>query len=233
MHGFDRYIKNMDAFSREEIERVHNKSVCIVGCGGLGGYVAMALVRFGVLKITVVDGDVFSVTNLNRQLFATEETLGQNKAKVCREELSKVNSDAEVTAISEMLTQSNAKQIFAGHDLIIDCLDNIETRYILCDACRQMQIPFVHGAVGGLFGQVATVFPEDDTLERIYPKSDSGNSRWQAENSPGSPVFTPQLVAAIQSSEAIKFLAGKGSLIRNGLLVIDLISNTFDKVDFK
>ncbi len=225
----ERYAANLGAFSQKELDAICNKSVCVIGCGGLGGYVCNALARFGAGHITVVDGDDFSESNLNRQLFARPDTLGKNKASVCAQELAAINGDIELKPVCRMLSASNAASILSGHDLVIDCLDSHETRILLEDCCEQLSLPLVHGAINGFSGQVALVFPGDGLLRRLY-------SGWKAEDgargkSGGSPVFTVQTVAAIQCSEAIKLLLGRNTLKKAQLLHINLEDNRFNLIN--
>ena len=125
----ERYIKNMNALSEAECLLLHDKHVCVVGCGGLGGYVISALARIGVGRIDVVDSDSFDETNLNRQLFSRESNLGQPKAKVIADEVGKINSDVKVNAMQVKLEEKNASEIIAGADVVVDCLDNFEARF--------------------------------------------------------------------------------------------------------
>lgn len=228
MEPFERYHKNVEAFSIEEVQSIRQKRVCVVGCGGLGGHVIQSLARFGVGFLTLVDGDVFCASNLNRQAFCTETNLGQSKANAAKEALATINSDVIVHAHFEMLTEQNAEALLSGHDLAIDCLDNVSSRFILMQACNKANIPFVHGAIGGFFGQVANVFPGDDTLNRLYPSDHLFEKG--IENRLGNPPFTPQLVAALQCSEALKILAGRDHVLRNAVLHIDLLHNEFEKI---
>jgi len=227
--SFERYIKNTTAFSREEVISVQNKSVCVVGCGGLGGYVIQTLARFGVLRLTLVDYDVFSVSNLNRQLFCTEQNLGQSKTEAAKAGVGAINSQVIVTIHTEKLTEENGETILSGHDLVIDCLDNISARLVIDRFCNQLGIPYVHGAIAGFYGQVSVIYPGDDTLSQIYGDDDGSG----AEQILGCPSFTPQAVAAIQCAEALKILTGRGELLRNKLLYIDLLFGSFDTISFK
>lgn len=122
MENKERYCRNVNAFSWQEMETIRAKRVCIIGCGGLGGFVAQALARFGVGFLTLVDGDVFQESNLNRQLFATTQTLGQNKALAGQQALGIINPNISVKAEPVMLTSLNAGEILPNHDLVIDCL---------------------------------------------------------------------------------------------------------------
>lgn len=224
---FARYSRNTNAFSREEVEALRGKSVCVVGCGGLGGYVAMSLARFGVGRLTLVDGDVFDVSNLNRQLFCTENNLGKSKALEAKQALSAVNGEVQVKACMEMFSAESGARLLSGCDAAVDCLDSIPARLVLEECCEGAQIPLVHGAIGGFYGQVCCVFPGDALLHALY----GGKSSAPPDNSAGNPPFTPQLVAAIQCSEVLKLLAGREGLLRKKLLIIDLLQNTFLTID--
>ena len=222
---FERYVKNMDAFSRDQIESCLKKQVAVVGCGGLGGYVISALARFGVGKLILVDGDVFSISNLNRQLFCTTETLGENKAVSAMEALEKINPDVKVTAITENLGCNNAGEVLTGSDAVVDCLDNIPSRLLLYRVCSALGIPLVHGAIDGFFGQVSVIYPGDNTLAELYPDESAGSS-----DSQGNPGFTPMLIAAIQAAETIKLLTGVLRRTERQLIAADLLRMEFDTI---
>ncbi len=224
----ERYARNIGAFSKEEWAAIRAKRVLVVGCGGLGGHVCQSLARFGVGGLTVVDGDVFNPSNLNRQIFCTEHTLGRNKAVVVREVLAGVNPDVAVEARPVMLAEENAAPIVAGHHVAVDCLDNIPARFLLARHCAEAGIPLVHGAIGGFYGQVANIFPGDNLLETIYPAR-TGQAE-PIEKRLGTPPFAPQLVGAVQSCEALKLLAGRAEVLRGELLHIDMLNNTYERV---
>lgn len=224
---FTRYSKNLGAFTRDEIELIHTKSVCVTGCGGLGGYAAMTLARFGLRKLTLVDGDVFTVSNLNRQLFCTEKNIGKNKAAEAQTALSIINSEMEIKIFSHMLNEDNYSSILSGHDAVIDCLDNIPARILLEKGCNEAQIPLVHGAINGFYGQLCSVFPGDNTLSMLYAENTSAAQ----DSNGGNPPFTPQLIAAMQCSEVLKLLCGRKNLLRKKLLLIDMEHNSFQTID--
>jgi len=219
-----RYEKNLGAFSREELVLLRGKSACVVGCGGLGGHAAMTLARFGIGRLTLIDGDVFETGNLNRQVFCTEDNLGRSKAVEAKEALFRINSQISISAQNTMLTEENAIGLLSGHDIALDCLDNLPARLLMESECGKTGIPLVHGAVTDFYGQVCSVFPGDNILHAIYTE----NHRESKDASFGAPPFSPQLVAAIQCGEALKILAGKGAVLRKQLLTIDLLSNSFE-----
>jgi molybdopterin/thiamine biosynthesis adenylyltransferase len=218
-----RYIRNMKMLSKEENERLGEFKVCVVGCGGLGGYIIEMLGRLGIGNITAIDGDTFDATNLNRQIFCDIKTLGKAKALTAKRRMELVNPLVKITAITEKITKENAEAILAGHDLIVDAVDKIETRFLLQNTASNLNIPFIHGAIAGWYGQVSTIFPGDNTLDKIYPiRGGKG-----LENELGNPSFTPALIASIQVSEALKVLLNKGDLLRNKLLYIDLLDHDY------
>ena len=223
----ERYLKNMDSFSEKELSILSHKKVAVVGCGGLGGYVIEILGRFGIGYLKIIDGDVFAISNLNRQVFALESSLGKNKAVFTKKTMKDINKEIEVVAIEEMLEEGNGEVHLEKMDLVVDCLDNINTRLLLQQFCKKLNIPLVHGAIGGFYGQVTTIFPGDDTLDFLYKKDQVG-----IEKKMGNPSFIPALVASIECSEVLKCLVDKGELLRKKVLRIDSLNNEFEVLDF-
>lgn len=217
-----RYDRN-GIFTEEEIQRIGKAKVCIIGCGGLGGYILEMMARIGIGHITVIDGDVFNVSNLNRQILSTETNIGQSKVNSAKERMTIVNSEINMSYIDEYLNEDNAQRLLEGHDLVMDALDSITTRFLLQEACHALGIPFVHGAIAGWYGQVSVVFPGDKTLDLIYA-SRQGEG---VEKKIGNPSFTPSTIASIQVSEGLKVLLNKGEILRRKLLYVDLLQNEF------
>ena len=167
----ERYVRNMKMLSPEENEGLKSFKVCVVGCGGLGGYTIEMLGRLGIGSITAIDGDVFSESNLNRQLLSHRGTLGKNKALTAMERMKLVNPHIQVRAIPEFLREENALEHLKGHHLIMDALDNIPSRMLIQAKAEELNIPFIHGAIAGWYGQVSTIFPGDRTLDLLYAQS--------------------------------------------------------------
>lgn len=222
-----RYETNRNTISEEENKILHKSKVCVIGCGGLGGYIIEMLARLGIGHITAVDSDGFDLTNLNRQILSNEKNLGKPKALMAKERIELVNPEVEVKPIVAYLDRSNAKEILSGHDLVIDGLDNIESRLILEEVCEDLEIPLIHGAIAGLYGQVSTVFPGDRTISKIYRKGTSKG----VEEKLGIPSFTPALIASIEVSEAVKVLLNREGLLRGKLLLLDLADNEFTTIE--
>lgn len=223
----ERYTRNLPLLTPEENEQLANRKVCVIGCGGLGGYSIEMLGRLGIGNITAVDGDVFQESNLNRQLLSLTGNLGHSKAAVAVERMKQVNPLVKVTPVSNYLTDENARQILTGHDVIVDALDNVKTRTLLQNTAEELQIPLVHGAIDGWYGQVTTIFPADRSLDYLY-----ANIKTQDINPIlGNPSFTPALVASIQAGEVLKILINRGSLLRKKLLVINLLDQEYEIID--
>ncbi|HYE84419.1 MAG TPA: HesA/MoeB/ThiF family protein [Clostridia bacterium] len=222
-----RYSRNIKTLSAEENANLINFRVCVVGCGGLGGYVIEELGRLGIGSVTAVDGDVFEESNLNRQLLSDMDNLGSSKALAAEARMKKVNPLITVVPVRKRLDISNGLNIIDGHDVIIDALDNIESRLVLEKLAETAGIPLVHGAIAGWYGQVTTVFPGDRTLSRLYP----AETKYGIEKELGNPSFTPALVASIQVAEAVKVLIKRGDTLRKKLLAVNLLNQEFDVIE--
>ena len=163
-----RYARNASSISEAETEQLRNKRVAVVGLGGLGGYVTELLARVGVGAILGFDDDTVSESNLNRQLFATEEGVGRPKAEEAARRIAAVNSQTAFTAHRVRVTEENAVSCLRGCDAVVDCCDSIETRLVLERAAETLGVPLVHGAIAGWYGQVGVCFPGDRLLSACY-----------------------------------------------------------------
>lgn len=222
----ERYLKNHAAISVTEQSQLADKHVLVVGCGGLGGYLLEYLGRLGVGHITVVDGDVFEETNLNRQLLSSQMNLGKPKVLAAKHRMLAINPLVNLQMIQEKLTEENADNLVRGHDVVLDALDSVSARLLLQKACRLAGVPLVHGAIAGWCGQVCVVQPGEDLLDLIYGNDASAQGE---ESEMGSLSFTAGLVASIQASESVKQLLGKPGLQKE-LLIVDLFQGSFEHI---
>jgi molybdopterin/thiamine biosynthesis adenylyltransferase len=222
-----RYDRNKETITNQEQKVLKNSRICVIGCGGLGGYIIEELGRIGVGYITVVDGDVFEESNLNRQIFCDMETLYKSKAETAQIRIKKINPEIFVNPIVARFDENNAESIIKDHDVIVDALDNIESKFLVQEKVEKFGIPFVHGAIAGWFGQISTVFPGDRTLDKIYSiKTGKG-----IETFAGNPAFIAAIVASLQVSEVIKLLLKKGELLKNKVLFLNLLNHEYNKID--
>ena len=220
----ERYERNIGALTEEEQELLGTKSAAIIGCGGLGAYVAEFLARIGLQSLTVVDGDVYAPSNLNRQLNSLESNLGKSKSSETRKRLHKIRAGLSVKAVEAFLNDENAGEILKGHDVIIDALDNVKTRLLVEKTADRLGIPLIHGAVREWSVQVCTVYPGDFTLSMLYLAG-------KEFERPSVLSFSPGLCASLEASEAVKVLLNKGNILRKKLLCADLRYNTFEIID--
>ena len=223
----DRYARNKNLISEREQALLRKKTAAVVGLGGLGGHIAEQLARLGFGRLILIDGDVVEPTNLNRQLFATQQTLGMPKSEAACLRLKEVNPDTLCTAHAVRVTPENGAKLLQGADIVLDAVDNIQTRFVLEALCGQLGVPLVHGSIGGWWGQVCVIFPGDGTLSRLYPAKGAVG----AEKHYGNPAFTPALVASIQTAEALKCCLGRPGILRGRLLRVDLLEHEYFVID--
>ena len=226
----ERYARNMKSFSVQDQLTLLTSQVTVVGCGGLGGTVSETLARVGVGKLTLIDGDFFEESNLNRQLFSTEGLMNQSKALAAEERIRSVNAAVDITHHECNLDGINALDLISGSDVTADCLDNLPTRFTLQTASKAAGIPMVSAAVGGHSGHLTAIFPEDKGLELIFGDPKEAAALKGAEQSLGNLPYTVNTVAALECAEIIKILLHKDSDLRNRLLIIDLNDYTFESL---
>lgn len=216
-----RYERNYHTISLSEQIKLLSSTVAVIGCGGLGGNIIEMLARLGIGNMIVVDGDKFNESNLNRQLLSAENYIGKGKAETAMERIKHINSSINTKVYSQFIHSKNVQKIIQGSNLVVDALDNIPSRFILEEACRNLKITLIHGAINGFNGQVSTIFPGDKGIEMIYGPS----KRYEKENKNTRitvPSFSPALVASFQVAETIKVLLNRGKTLRKKLLLIDI-----------
>jgi len=219
-----RYERSVGTLGLEGQARLLSSTAAVVGCGGLGGLIVDLLARAGVGKLILVDGDIFTDNNLNRQVLSRENLLGARKVDVAAAHVTSVNGVVEVIAHFERLSDENAESILSECDIAVDALDNNSSRTVLLEACRKLGIPMVHGAIGGFWGQACVLFPEDRAPWGAFGGADKG-----IETRLGNPPFTPSFIASIEAAEAIRHLTGVGKPLRD-LLWCDLGNHEYYKI---
>jgi molybdopterin/thiamine biosynthesis adenylyltransferase len=225
----ERYTRNFNTYDPQDQIRLLKSRASVIGLGGLGGTVIEWLSRVGIGHMTLIDGDRFEDHNLNRQLLCTQERIGTTKSRAAAERVCGINSSITVKAYTTFLTSDNANRLIHESDVVVDCLDNIESRFVLETAAKKAGIPLVSAAVGGLAGQVTTVFPQDRGLELIYGPRESLKESKGVEIILGCPPQAVGLIASAQSSEVIKILLEQNDgLLRNKMLLVDLSTHTYE-----
>lgn len=223
------YQRNQRLIKLSEQLTLHNSCVAIVGCGGLGGHIIEMLARIGVGCLICIDHDFFKEENLNRQRFCNLRTLGKPKAEIIFEELKNINPAVVIRPYVTQFKPENAETILKGAQVVVDALDSFEARADLAASCIKLSLPLVHGAIAGWYGQIGVESIRGNKLEKFF-KSSSGKNELQSEL--GNQSFIPALIAAMQVSETIKMLLSKDSVIFDKLVFCDLLTMTFDIVQF-
>jgi molybdopterin/thiamine biosynthesis adenylyltransferase len=182
----------------------------------------------GIGKFKLVDGDVFETHNLNRQLLSGMDRIGRPKVDAAVMRLKTINPGLEVSATAAYLTSDNADTLVGSSNLVVDCLDNIPSRFTLEGAAKRAGIPMVSAAVAGISGHVTTIFPEDKGLERIYGPENQLNTAKGAEIRLGNLAPGVNLIASLECAEVLKVVLGKKKTLQNRLLVVDLADYTFE-----
>jgi molybdopterin/thiamine biosynthesis adenylyltransferase len=224
-----RYQRNRKTLSVKDQAKLFRSHVAVIGCGGLGGYVIEELARIGVGRITGVDPDVFEEHNLNRQLYSTPENLGRPKVEAAWERVSKINPAVTFIPQKVAFSKLNGFDLLQGSDVVVDALDNISVRMELAEISAELDAPMVHGAIGGWYGHVATQFPGENTLRKIYGRSIQSKG---IEIGLGNPSFTPAVVASLEVSEVCKILLGHGTTLSNRKLHINLLDMEMEEIRY-
>ena len=229
-----RYLRNRETISLKEQLRLAESRVAVIGAGGLGGQVILLLARIGIGHLVVVDRDVFEETNLNRQALCNKNSLGKSKAKEALVSVEAVNPGIKVSAYPVKLDSSNASEMLAGSEVIVDALDNVSDRFVLEDACKKLGIPLIHGALAGFEGQVMTIFPDDTGLKNLYGnKKGNENGSRSSEDVLSVPAMTPCLIATLQAMEVFKIILKRGKTFKNVMLYVDLEAGQMNEFVFE
>ncbi|HSH73655.1 MAG TPA: molybdopterin-synthase adenylyltransferase MoeB [Methylophilaceae bacterium] len=211
--------------SYEGQEKLVNSHALIVGAGGLGSPVALYMAAGGVGTLTICDFDDVDLTNLQRQIIHTTQSVGINKAASAQQALHAINAEVVVNTIQKKSTEEAFEKLAAEADVIIDCSDNFATRYALNRICVKLGKPLVSGAAIGFEAQV-TVFDMRNAASPCYhclfPDMGDEEALRCAENG----VFAPLvgIIGATQAAEAMKLLMGIGESLQGRLLLLDALS---------
>jgi adenylyltransferase/sulfurtransferase len=211
---YDRQIK-LQRWGSAGQQKLKAATVFIAGAGGLGSPAAIYLAVAGVGRLRLCDLDQVELSNLNRQILHPESRVGQSKATSGEKTLKALNPSIQVSAFAERLDESNLDRLVGRPDLILDCLDNYQTRYLLNDYGIKHGIPMVHGAIWGMSGQVSFLQPrETPCLRCLVPEAPPEET---------FPVVgaTPGIIGSIQAMEGLKYLTGLGELLKGKLLLFD------------
>ncbi len=206
-------------------EKLTKSHALIVGAGGLGSPAALYLAASGVGKLTICDFDNVDLTNLQRQIIHTTQSVGINKAVSAQQTIYEINPEINVQTIQQKSSEAEFKTLAEQADVVIDCSDNFATRYALNRVCLQLKTPLVSGAAINFEGQI-TVYDfrheASPCYHCLFPDTGSDQETRCAENG----VFAPLvgMIGTTQAAEALKLILNIGESLQGRLLLLDALS---------
>ena len=215
-------------------QRIVAGHALVIGAGGLGSPAALYLATAGVGTITIADGDVVDLTNLQRQLLHTHESVGRPKAASARDTIARYNPEVKVVAIEERAEGAMLDELILNADVVLDCCDNFVTRHAVNRACVRHQKPLVSGAAIRFDGQLSVFDLRDATApcyHCLFPEGQEVEELRCAVTGVFAPVTG--IIGAVQAAEALKVLAGIGETLNRRLLLLDGLSMEWRSINIK
>ena len=224
LERYDRQII-LPGFGVEGQEKLKSARVLIAGVGGLGSPLSMYLTAAGVGRILLADRDVVSRSNLNRQVLHWEPDLGRPKVDSAAEKLAQLNPVVKIRPRPGEIDRETVLDLVQGCDLVLDAMDNFDTRHLLNRASVETGTPFIYGGIHGLTGMLSFFIPgKTGCLACLFP------GPMPAEVFPVL-VTTPGVIACLQATEAIKYLVGLEGLLTGRLLIYNGQEMSFHEVE--
>ena len=214
-------------------KRLLDAKVLILGAGGLGAPVIAGLAGAGVGYLTVIDDDVVELTNLNRQIIHSMDRLAMNKAESAELFSRSLNPEVKVHTETGRFSEKNADTLVGSHDLVIDCTDNAETRYLVNRICHQHKVPLIFAGAVRTDGQITCFVPdaeESPCLRCIFPQTELDYDQAPSCSAAGILGTTTLIMGALQTAEAIKLLTQTGTSLIGRLLLYDGLTVRFTEI---
>jgi sulfur-carrier protein adenylyltransferase/sulfurtransferase len=209
-------------------ENLKKSKVLVVGAGGLGCPVLQYLVAAGVGKVAIVEYDMVDETNLQRQILYGSDDVGKLKSIIAKNRLDTLNSLVETGIFNLRLDAANALRIIKDFDIVVDATDNLESRYIINDACVILSKPMVHGAIYKYEGQVSVFNYKEGPTYRCYnPSAGEKEFRNPAPDRVGVTGVLPGITGTFMANEVIKIITGSGKVLSGKVLLFNIAENSF------
>ncbi|MFH1917169.1 MAG: HesA/MoeB/ThiF family protein [Nanoarchaeota archaeon] len=217
--------EQLSTFTGSGQRRLYKSRIAIVGLGAIGSVLAEILARAGIGKIHLIDRDIVELENLHRQHLYTEKDIGRAKADSAMQRLQAINSEIKITSAIIDLTATNIDEL-KKKDLILDCTDNLETRFLINDYCRKRKIPWIHANAARDIGSII-IFRHDKESPCFRCIYEGKESELSCERDGVLPELTT-IIAGLQAHGAIQELLGKKQ--ETELLRLNLAENQLDKI---
>ena len=219
MHLYSRQIL-LEGWDIDAQEKIKLANILIVGCGGIGCSSAELLARAGVGQITLIDADTVEMSNLQRQIAYVAEDIGFYKAEVLAKRLKRINPHIRVLVETSKLDQQNAQQLIASQDLVLDGCDNVTTRYLVNQICKQANVPLISASAIGFQGQLLMVEGQSACYECLFPKQQHASESLRCADS-GVLATTPNVMASLQAHHALLYLGLNNTALKQKLMLWD------------
>lgn len=227
---YKRHILLKEIGQEGQIRLLQAKAL-IVGAGGLGSPVSMYLTAAGVGTIGIVDDDTVDLSNLQRQIVHGTSRLGMPKVESARKTLEDLNPDVNLKTYRLRLTEENVLALIGDYDVVINCIDNFATRFLLNDACVQTGKPMVEAGILHWDGMLMTVVPGRGPCYRCIFPAAPGSDALPSIGEAGVVGVVPGVMGVLQATEALKLLAGVGENLVGKLLLFDALETKFREVE--
>jgi adenylyltransferase/sulfurtransferase len=224
----DRYSRQilLNKVKTEGQEKLKGSKAAVIGCGALGTNIANNLTRSGLGQLILVDRDIIELNNLQRQNLYSENDIGMPKASILSEKLKKINSEIKIKGIIEDINSKNIENIIKKTDIVLDGTDNMQTRFLINDACIKHKIPWIYGGAIETEGMTMNIIPNKTPCLRCLIENIPKPGSLPTCDTVGVLNTIPNVVASIQSTEALKILLNKD--INKGLLVYNIWNHDFN-----
>lgn len=226
----DRYSRQIlfSGIGEEGQKKLGNSCAVVIGCGALGSIIADILVRAGVGKVRIIDRDFLEYHNLARQVLFDEDDVRNQlpKAIAAERHLKKINSSIEIEGIVADVNYTNIERFISDADVILDGLDNLETRGLINDVSLKHKIPWVYGGAISSHGMTMTIIPGETACLRCFRREVSQGAMMLTCETAGVISPAPFIIGSLQSAEAIKILVASKDINR-GLIIIDVWRSEF------
>jgi len=210
--------------------KIINAKVCIIGAGGLGCPVGYYLTAAGVGTIALVDNDTVEMSNLQRQIAHSVNTIGMPKVESAGKTFMALNPDVNIIGIQQRLSKDNILDVIKDYDIVVDGSDNFPTRYLVNDACFMAKKPLVSGAILRFEGQVTTIMPGDGPCYRCLFEEPPPPGLVPSCQEAGVLGVLPGVIGGLQATEVLKLILGKGEVLKGELLIYNALKTSFRKV---
>ena len=208
-------------------EKLKKASVLVVGAGGLGCPVLQYIVAAGVGRVGIAEFDTVSEENLQRQILYGSNDVGKLKSIIAKKQLENLNSLVNLEILNLRIDSSNALSVFRDFDIIVDATDNLETRYIINDACVILGRPMVHGAIYKFEGEVSVFSYKGGSTYRCFnPYSHRKDARNPVPAEVGIVGVLPGITGTFMANEVIKIITGSGKVLSGKVLILNISENT-------